>query len=83
MLKDTININTYLNAIIFITLTFFGYVGFQYDKRFDRIETRMESGFNRLETKIDNLVKAVNQIQVNTAKIEERQNHLEYIPKTF
>ena len=50
MLRDQINVNTYLNVIIAITLAFFGYVGLQYENRFDSIDARFSSFDSRFST---------------------------------
>ena len=73
MFKYTINLNTYLNITIALILTFFGYVGSQYEKRFDKFESR----FDKFEHKLDQLIVTVNEIKVQTVRTEEKQNYLD------
>lgn len=87
MLKDQINVNTYLNILIALMLAFFGYVGTQYEQRFDSIDKRFDSIDKRFDSividikengrKIDELTSIVNDNRVSIAKLTERQNYFE------
>ncbi|MDA0901944.1 MAG: hypothetical protein O3B09_00850 [Proteobacteria bacterium] len=84
MIKDQVNVNTYLNLLIALILAFFGYVGTQYEKKFDFLGAEMERKFNFLREdikangeKIDRLIEIVNDNKVDIARTEEKQASLE------
>ena len=75
MIRDQININTYLNIVIAIILAFFGYIGLQYEKRFDSLEMGIRENRAIMDRKFEQLLSITNENKVNLAKIAERQNY--------
>ena len=80
MLKDTININTYLNILVIIILFFFGFIFNSFENRFNSFENRfisLEKSIKENGEKIDRLISVVNDNRVKIAKMEEKQIYFE------
>ena len=66
MLKDTVNINTYLNILLLIVLFFFGF-----------IFNSLKEGITENGRKIDRLISVVNENKIDIAKVSIRVQNLE------
>ena len=71
MLKNQINLNTYLNILIVIIMSFFSYVALQYEKRFDNISNQFVGVSDRFDAVSDRFDKVSDRFDKLEAKIDQ------------